>query len=56
MNAEVLGEAFQVQAVGFAFFPQQVGMGLTQDNVNDVGKLADDFRQRPQGKLDALVG
>ena len=30
-------------------------MRLAQHDVNDVGKFADDVRQAPQGKLDALV-
>ena len=34
----------------------QVGMGGAQHDIDDVGKLGQDFRQRLQHMLDSLVG
>ena len=55
LHAQVLREPFQAQAVSFAFVAQQIRMGLPQHDVNDVGKFADDVRQRAQREFDALV-
>ena len=55
LHAEVFGQPLQAQAVGLALVAQQIRMRLAQHDVNDVGKFADDVRQRAQRVLDALV-
>ena len=55
LHAEVYGQPLQTQAVSLTLVAQQIRMRLAQHDVNDVGKFADDVRQRLQRILDAFV-
>ena len=55
LDLVLLGQPFQAEPVGFALLAHQVGMGGAQHDVNHVGKLRQDLRQRLEHVLDSLV-
>jgi len=55
LDALLLGQPLQRQPVRFAVVAQDVGMGRAEDDVDDVGMLLQDGRQRLDNRLDALV-
>ena len=52
----LLGQPFQADPVGLAVLAHQVGMRGAQHDIDDVGELGQDFRQRLEGMFDSLVG
>ena len=51
-----LASRSRLDAVGLAVLAHQVGMRGAQHDIDDVGKLGQDLRQRLEHVLDALVG
>ena len=45
-EVQLLDQPLQAQPIGLALFPQQIGMGCTQHDVNHVRTRADDLGQR----------
>jgi len=56
LDALLLGQPLQRQAVALAVVAQHVGVGRAEDDVDDVGVLFQDGRQGLDDRLDALVG
>ena len=54
-HAEVARHPFQAEPVGFALLADEIRMRGAEDDVDDVGELADHLRQRLEGVLDPLV-
>src|SRR5690242_7771143 len=55
LDLVILGEHLETDAVRFPVLAQFVRMRGTQDDVNDIGKLVENLRQRLQNILDPLV-
>ena len=55
-DAVVIGEALEGEAVAFALASDELGMGGAEDEIDDVGMLADDFGQGLDDVFDAFAG
>ncbi len=55
LDAEIGGETFEAPAIGLAFVADQVGVGLAEDDVHDVGEFANDVGEGAEGVFNAFV-
>ena len=55
LDAEVTGQSFQAQAIGFTLGAHEIRMRRPQNDVHEIGKLSQHGRNRPQRMLDPLV-
>ena len=54
-DAEIACHPFEAEPIGFALLADEIRMRGAEDDVDDVGKLANDLRQRLERVLDPFV-